>query len=98
MESPKMNHAFQLKRRRTGEETRFQHRASSLLAGNKLESRKSAMNTIRMFAFALAVLGTAYLLRVFVDELTPEQPIPTAIGHAAPASTDAQSAPDRSSL
>lgn len=38
------------------------------------------MNTIRMFAFAAAVLMTALLFGVFADAFTSEQPIhsPTA--------------------
>jgi hypothetical protein len=45
------------------------------------------MNTIRMFAFAAAVLMTALLFGVFADAFTSEQPThgPTAVhGAAAP--------------
>jgi len=57
------------------------------------------MNTIRMFAFAAAVLMTAVLFRVFADAFTAEQPNPaaTAIHRAAapdgPKSSAARSSP-----
>jgi hypothetical protein len=55
------------------------------------------MNTIRMFVFAVAVLSLALLLRVIADDLSPEQPIPTAkAAHGAAVSADPPSAADRS--
>jgi hypothetical protein len=56
------------------------------------------MNTIRMFAFAAAVLITALFFRVIADGFTSEQPIHTAIAaHGAAASGGPKSAADRSS-
>ena len=56
------------------------------------------MNTIRMFVFAIALLTTAFLLRVIVDDLSSEQPMQAAMAaHRAAVSTDPQSAADRSS-
>ena len=35
------------------------------------------MNTFRMFVFAIALLSTAFLLRVIADHFSTEQPIHT---------------------
>jgi hypothetical protein len=51
-----------------------------------------------MFVFAIALLTTAFLLRVIVDDLSSEQPMQAAMAaHRAAVSTDPQSAADRSS-
>ena len=56
------------------------------------------MNTIRMLAFAAAVLITAFLFRVIADGFTPEQPIhAAAAAHGAAASGGPKSTADRSS-
>ena len=55
------------------------------------------MRTIRMFAFAAAVLITALLFRVIADGFTSEQPVHTAIAHGAAASGATQSAAGPSS-
>jgi hypothetical protein len=61
-------------------------------------SREKVMNTIRMFVFAIAVLTTAFLLRVIVDDLSSEQPMHAAMDARGTAvSTDPQSAAGRSS-
>jgi hypothetical protein len=52
------------------------------------------MNTIRMFAFAAAILITAALFAVIADGFTPDPPIgATAAAHPAAASSGPQSAP-----
>ena len=54
------------------------------------------MNTLRMFVFAVAVLSTAFLLRVIAAALCPEQPIPTAkAAHGAAVLARPQPAADR---
>ena len=56
------------------------------------------MNTIRMFAFAAAVLMTALLFGMFADAFTSEQPIHAATAvHGAAAPGGPKSAADRSS-
>jgi hypothetical protein len=56
------------------------------------------MNTIRMFAFAAAVLITAFMFRAIAAGFTPEQPAHTEIAaHGPAASGGAKSAPDRNS-
>jgi hypothetical protein len=56
------------------------------------------MNTIRMFAFAAAVLMTALLFGMFADAFTSEQPIhATTAVHGAAAPGGPKSATDRSS-
>jgi hypothetical protein len=46
------------------------------------------MNAVRLFVFAMAVLGTAFLLRQIVDYFSSEQPI-----HAADAAHGAAVSP-----
>jgi hypothetical protein len=55
------------------------------------------MTTIRMFAFAAAVLITALLFRVIADGFTSEQPHTAIAAHGAAASGGPKSAADRSS-
>jgi len=56
------------------------------------------MNTIRIFAFAAALLITAFLFRAVADGFTSEQPIHTALAaQGAAASGGAKSTADRSS-
>jgi hypothetical protein len=46
--------------------------------------KDTTMNAVRMFAFAAAVLMTAFLLRVVSDGLTPAQAAATPTTAAAP--------------
>jgi Na+/melibiose symporter-like transporter len=66
---------------------------------NDLYSRKSSMNTIRMLAFAAAVLITAFLFRAIAAGFTAEeQPNrAAAAAHGTAASDGPKSAADRSS-
>ncbi len=53
------------------------------------------MNTIRMFAFAAAVLITALLFRAVADGFTLEKPIPAAtVAHTAGTSGSPKPAAD----
>lgn len=55
------------------------------------------MNTIRMLAFAAAVLITTFLFRVIADGLTAEQPSDAAVAaHGAAVWSGPTSAADRS--
>jgi hypothetical protein len=57
------------------------------------------MNPIRLFVFAMAFLGTAFLLRQMVDFFLPEEPIHAADAvRRAAVSTDLQQASDKGSL
>jgi hypothetical protein len=61
--------------------------------------RGSNMNPIRLFVFAMAFLGTAFLLRQMVDFFLPEEPIHAADAvRRAAVSTDLQQAADKGSL
>jgi hypothetical protein len=55
------------------------------------------MNTIRMFAFVVAVLITAYFLRAIADGFAVEEPIPATIAAHGAASDGPKSSADRSS-
>jgi hypothetical protein len=56
------------------------------------------MNPIRLFVFAMAFLGTAFLLRQMVDFFSPEEPIhATDAVRRAAVSTDLQQAADKGS-
>jgi hypothetical protein len=54
------------------------------------------MTTIRIFIFALAVLSTAYVLRVIADYSSPAQPIHAVAARESDVPAVAQSAADPS--
>jgi hypothetical protein len=56
------------------------------------------MNPVRLFVFAMAFLGTAFLLRQIVDYLSSEQPIhATDAVRRAAVSTELQQPADKGS-